>query len=390
MELLPSRDKTASQRFQTIPSASEGPSTDQHGGLVSEQLFARMLCLERKRAERSHKSLLLMLLDAEALFQGTEGAAVLERIATSVVSSTRETDVGGWYKSRSILGVLFTELTERDRREVSEALLSRMTAALASNLSSAEFREISISLRFFPEEWDMEKPGRPLSDELYPDLFRSSRATKFSRLLKRTMDLVGSILALLILSPLLVLIAALIKLTSRGPALFRQNRVGQYGATFELLKFRSMHTANDPNVHKKYVEQFISGKTDSQDASRLGPAVYKIREDPRVTSVGRWLRRSSLDELPQFWNVLKGEMSLVGPRPPIPYELDHYDTWHRRRVLEAKPGITGLWQVHGRSKTSFDEMVRLDLQYAKSQSLWLDLKILVKTPGAVLSGVGAY
>ena len=115
-----------------------------------------------------------------------------------------------------------------------------------------------------------------------------------------------------------------------------------------------------------------------------------MTNDPRVTPLGRFLRKTSLDELPQFINVLKGDMSLVGPRPPIPYEFENYDTWHRRRVLEAKPGITGLWQVMGRSRTTFDEMVRLDLQYIRDQSFWLDLKILVKTPVAVLSGSGAY
>ena len=118
--------------------------------------------------------------------------------------------------------------------------------------------------------------------------------------------------------------------------------------------------------------------------------MFKITDDPRVTPVGRFLRRTSLDELPQFLNVLLGEMSLVGPRPPLPYEVEAYDVWHRRRLLEARPGITGLWQVNGRSRTKFDDMVRLDLQYARKQSLWLDLKILLRTPAAVVSGDGAY
>jgi lipopolysaccharide/colanic/teichoic acid biosynthesis glycosyltransferase len=121
-----------------------------------------------------------------------------------------------------------------------------------------------------------------------------------------------------------------------------------------------------------------------------GAGVYKIVNDPRVTPTGRFLRRSSLDELPQFFNVLKGDMSLVGPRPPLPYEFERYSSWHRRRVLEVKPGLTGLWQVYGRSRTNFDEMVRLDLQYASQWSLWLDLKILLKTPIAVAFGGGGY
>jgi lipopolysaccharide/colanic/teichoic acid biosynthesis glycosyltransferase len=122
----------------------------------------------------------------------------------------------------------------------------------------------------------------------------------------------------------------------------------------------------------------------------VSPEIYKIVSDPRVTQTGRLLRKSSLDELPQLINVLKGEMSLVGPRPPLPYEYERYSTWHRRRLMEVKPGITGLWQVNGRSRTTFDEMVRLDLEYVRSWSIWLDLKILLRTPAAVLSGEGAY
>lgn len=145
-----------------------------------------------------------------------------------------------------------------------------------------------------------------------------------------------------------------------------------------------MYLSCDPLPHQDYVQAFIANK----GAPRNG--VYKLTHDTRVTSLGRILRKTSLDELPQFWNVLRGEMSLVGPRPPLPYEFEKYAPWHRRRVLEAKPGMTGLWQVSGRSRTSFNEMVRLDLRYARHKSFWLDLKILLRTPQAVLSGKGAY
>jgi lipopolysaccharide/colanic/teichoic acid biosynthesis glycosyltransferase len=204
------------------------------------------------------------------------------------------------------------------------------------------------------------------------------------------MDIAGSVLALTIFSPLFAVISIAIKLTSKGPILFRQQRVGRYGKTFTFFKFRSMESVNDPSIHKEYVKRFISGKVESEQAGPNQHAVYKIREDPRVTRIGKFLRKTSLDELPQFVNVLRGEMSLVGPRPPIPYELENYDIWHRRRVLEAKPGITGLWQVRGRSKTSFDDMVRLDLRYARGWSPWLDIKILLQTPRAVFSGEGAH
>ncbi|MBZ5723503.1 MAG: sugar transferase [Acidobacteriia bacterium] len=207
------------------------------------------------------------------------------------------------------------------------------------------------------------------------------------------MDIAGSLLALLIFSPVLFLVAALIKLTSHGPVLFQQERLGHRGKPFRFLKFRSMHLQTDETIHKDYVKLFISGKTDavkSQNNGNNGNNVYKLTHDPRVTPIGRFLRKTSLDELPQLINVLKGEMSLVGPRPPIRYEVACYEIWHRDRLLVVPPGITGLWQVEGRSKVTFDEMVRLDLKYATSWSLWLDIKILMRTPRAVLMGAGAY
>jgi lipopolysaccharide/colanic/teichoic acid biosynthesis glycosyltransferase len=151
-----------------------------------------------------------------------------------------------------------------------------------------------------------------------------------------------------------------------------------------------MSVSTDAGIHKEYVQNFIAGKAQPAAAVKDQKVVYKITSDPRVTWIGRFMRRTSLDELPQFWNVLNGEMSLVGPRPPIPYEIEAYDIWQRRRLLEAKPGITGLWQVHGRSRTTFDEMVRLDLRYSRTWSPLLDLKILLQTPRAVISGNGAY
>jgi lipopolysaccharide/colanic/teichoic acid biosynthesis glycosyltransferase len=195
------------------------------------------------------------------------------------------------------------------------------------------------------------------------------------------------------LSPLFLVIAVAIKMTSEGPVLFRQRRVGQHGSTFVFLKFRSMYVGNDSKVHREYVTKLIAGQAERKpsngNGNGNGNGVYKLTDDPRITKVGDFLRRTSLDELPQFFNVLKGEMSLVGPRPPIAYEVEAYDIWHRRRVLEAKPGITGLWQVYGRSRVNFDDMVRLDLRYARTWSPWMDVKILLRTPGAMF-GEGAY
>jgi lipopolysaccharide/colanic/teichoic acid biosynthesis glycosyltransferase len=151
-----------------------------------------------------------------------------------------------------------------------------------------------------------------------------------------------------------------------------------------------MYVDSDYNVHKEYVTRLIASHPVSIGKGESERSVYKLTNDMRITRLGRILRRTSLDELPQFLNVFKGDMSLVGPRPPIPYELAAYQTWHRRRLLGVKPGITGLWQVMGRSSIRFDEMVRLDLRYASTWTPWLDLKILLRTPGAVIKGSGAY
>jgi lipopolysaccharide/colanic/teichoic acid biosynthesis glycosyltransferase len=202
------------------------------------------------------------------------------------------------------------------------------------------------------------------------------------------MDVAGSLLLLFLDLPLFVVIAAAIKLTSRGPVFFRQTRVGHCGRKFTFLKFRSMYCNNDHSIHLEYVKQFIADETGGAPGP-AGQAQYKIADDPRVTRIGRFLRRTSLDELPQFLNVLRGDMSLVGPRPPLPYEVECYQSWHWARLLAVKPGITGIWQVTGRSRVKFDDMVRMDLQYANTQSLLLDLKILLQTPQAMISGAGA-
>lgn len=207
--------------------------------------------------------------------------------------------------------------------------------------------------------------------------------------LKRSLDVIGALLALLLFSPLMLLTALLIKTTSSGPIIFKQERLGQKGRSFTFYKFRSMYVNNDDQIHREYVTQLIKGDLDKINQGSLEKPLYKIKTDPRVTWVGEIIRKTSIDELPQLFNVLKGEMSLVGPRPPLPYEADNYQSWHLKRILDAKPGITGLWQVEGRSKTTFDEMVRMDIRYIRSCSLLLDLKILFKTIKVVLRCDGA-
>jgi len=326
----------------------------------------------------------------EGVLQANQSERALSEIASALSSSTRETDLAGWYREGAILGVIFTEIREGNWKVLESLARARVIASLRSKLSPGRLDQIHISFHSFPENWDNSSLGRLANAKLYPDLFEREEERKFSRFVKRSMDIAGSIAALILFSPLFALIALAIKLTSKGPILFKQERVGRYGLRFTFLKFRSMHCNNDARIHREYVKRFISGEADSARVSHTEDVVYKIQDDPRVTRVGKFLRKTSLDELPQFMNVLKGDMALVGPRPPIPYELEGYQIWHRRRVLESKPGITGLWQVNGRSRLKFDDMVRLDLQYAKTWSLWLDIKILLRTPRAVLFGAGAY
>ena len=208
-----------------------------------------------------------------------------------------------------------------------------------------------------------------------------------ARLVKRSFDLVTSALTILLLLPVWLLIALLIKLDSKGSVFYTQERVGMDGRLFLLYKFRTMKADSDPEIHKEYQLRFIAGRAEANLGDASKPS-YKLKEDPRVTRVGKWLRRTSLDEVPQLLNVLMSDMSIVGPRPPIAYEVESYDLWHRKR-LDMKPGLTGLWQVSGRNRLPFDEMVRLDLFYIENWSLLLDLKIILRTVFVMLGGEGS-
>ncbi|MGB0035845.1 MAG: sugar transferase [Candidatus Acidiferrales bacterium] len=360
------------------------------GSVLQEETFHTMLTLERRRAERSRKPFVLMLLDAHVLLENETAGRFLHQVTPVVSNATRETDLIGWYKEGVILGVIFTEISLEGRNPITEVLHSKVVSALHDELDAELMSNLIVSVHLFPENWDRDGVEQVADVRLYPDLSQKGSRKRLPLIVKRAIDIVGSGALLLILSPILAAIALAIKLTSAGPVIFEQERLGQFGARFKCLKFRTMYSNNDPKIHREYIQRFIAGQDAVDDAEDAEPTVYKITNDPRVTAVGRFLRKTSLDEFPQFCNVLRGEMSLVGPRPPVPYEFEVYDFWHRRRVLEVKPGVTGLWQVSGRSRTSFDDMVRLDLRYSQSWSLWLDLKILLATPRAVVTGDGAY
>jgi len=358
-------------------------------GFLSEEHFRRMLSRERKRSERSRKHLVLMLVDDKGV-KSKKTDAMLEQIAIVLGASIRETDLAGWFEANSVFGIIFTEFGECEVGTAVKIIESKATAELQRAFRPSQLTNFQMSFYSFPDGWDGNGHKKAVDSELYPDLFEVEKKKKLSLLIKRVMDVIGAGAALLCLSPVFLVLAALVKLTSKGPVFFRQQRVGQYGLHFEFLKFRSMFSSTDAAIHKEYVRKFIAGKADGAEGNTEKKVTYKIKNDPRVTWVGKFMRRTSLDEIPQFWNVLRGEMSLVGPRPPIPYEIEIYDIWHRRRLLESRPGITGLWQVHGRSKTTFDDMVRLDLLYSRIWSPMLDVKILLQTPRAVFSGDGAY
>lgn len=264
------------------------------------------------------------------------------------------------------IGCVVFNVTQTTFDDVQQAILMCETEGVEAWLV-ADFVKTSIARATVDD-----LGGKPLL------VFRTTPDISWQLIAKRLLDIVGATVGLLILGPLVMLPAAVaIRLTSPGPILFRQRRSGLHGRLFTMYKFRTM--VDNAEMLRVELEAFNEA---------AGP-VFKMKQDPRVTPVGRYLRRTSIDELPQLWNVLKGDMSLVGPRPPIPSEVSKYDPWHRRR-LSMKPGLTCLWQISGRSNVGFDQWMKLDLQYIDNWSLWLDLKILARTVPVVLSGLGAH
>jgi len=384
MKVDKSRTKEPVERRVTDPQKSvESSLTLDERELLDERLFARMIALERKRTERSGEPFLLLLIRCEDVLADV---LPLDGLADALLKHSRATDLVGWHSRGRVLGILYTSLDSKDLESSRHSIEQRLRKTFKQASFDGLISHLRLSFHFFPDHWNPEAEDLPTDSALYPDLMRPSSRLRLQLATKRIFDLASSAFLLLMLSPLLVAIALLVKATSEGPIFFRQKRVGQYGRQFTFLKFRSMYVNNDHSVHEKFIREYI--KNGGKETDKAAP-VYKLQGDKRITRIGKFLRQTSLDELPQLINVLVGEMSMVGPRPAIPYEVDAYQTWHRRRVLEARPGITGLWQVEGRSRVKFDDMVRMDLRYAATWSFWLDLKILLMTPLAVLRGTGA-
>ncbi len=247
-----------------------------------------------------------------------------------------------------------------------------------------EFRLAPSLFNFLPQKTSVEQIGVLPMVRLFREPLSDAE-----RFIKRVSDIFISSISLLIISPLWLVISIFIKIDSKGEILFKQERVGMDGRKFLCYKFRTMRTDADDSIHREAYRKNIEGKAKEANAGDDEKPVFgKVKNDPRVTKIGRFLRRSSLDELPQLLNVLKGDMSIIGPRPPIPYEVEEYEIWHRKR-LDMKPGITGLWQVSGRNRLTFEEMVKIDLYYIENWSLWLDLKIILLTFPAIVRGDGA-
>lgn len=355
---------------------------DEYFGFYTEDYFRQMLAMERKRTERSRKPILLVILDIEKLMADFPSKTIVSGISSLLKESVREIDIKGWYEYNRSIGIIYTETSNFGK----EAILNKIQNKLNTAFEKRDVDKIEVTFALFPFETNIAAHDSSLGAyaRFYPSPFNSGAERRQSVIAKRTIDIIGSISLIFLFSPLFIVIAALIKLTSKGPVFFRQERIGLRGEPFKFIKFRSMYVNNDASIHQEFVKKLISGESGGIGTQK--DKIYKIKHDPRVTLIGSFLRKTSLDEIPQFFNVLLGNMSLVGPRPPIPYEIENYNIWHLRRVLEIKPGITGYWQVAGRSTTTFDTMVRMDLQYIRRWTVWWDIKLILQTPLAVFKG----
>ena len=370
--------------------------------------LTKLIHYERERTDRTNNPFSLIHVYIK-INEQIDGQKIIKKIALSIRTIDRVSKI-----NNNTLCVLLPETQIAGAKIVALKLKKELMESMGENLSLLDF-VVSTYPEFTDDKvmkipsnettsWpssqaatrEMEYPSNFLMADVMTadsssilDLEKIGLREDWQFVMKRLIDIVGSIFGLIFFSPPMLIIAAAIKLTSKGPVLFQQERLGYRGRTFLFLKFRSMYADNDESIHREYIEKLIQGNHDETNTGSEEQPYYKIKNDPRVTPLGNILRKSSMDELPQFLNVLMGQMSLVGPRPSVGYELNSYQNWHMKRVLNVKPGITGLWQVKARSQTTFGEMVRLDLQYIKTWSLWLDFKIMAKTFKVMLLGNGA-
>lgn len=372
-------------------------------GIYSKDAFTAILKRERARADRNAHCFSLTVFDVSK----AESEKTLDRFSNLLTERIRSTDVSGWLTD-SHIGVLLPE-TPADGAWILARHVCKVMEEESRSVKCDVFTYPSVTSRFSdynPRQMWFEdladhlvKPPSFLEgfskSNIPDDLTRSSNGEKpyipettlmtsldlMSCLSeapspwKRGLDILGAPVLVLLFSPIMIGISLLIKCTSRGPVFFKQQRVGFMGNPFTCFKFRTMHLNADETVHKDHISTLI------QNDSPM--TKLDTRKDGRIIPLGGFLRKSGLDELPQLFNVIRGEMSIVGPRPCIPYEYEEYDGWHRRRV-DAIPGLTGLWQVKGKNRTTFNQMMRMDLAYSQRLTLWLDLSILFKTLPAIV------
>lgn len=339
--------------------------------------FYEKLRVEIQRSQRSKTPLSIILLTESSIPQFPVES--VQGLLGKLNKIIRETDMAG-YVNPNTIGVLLPYTDYTGALKISEKIKNKLTHN-SFNISSSTYPN-----QVFESLADSGCVSPDVLALMFDDDINHS---SFHLKIKRGIDVVGSILALLTLSPLMLLTALLIKADSRGPIIFKQTRLGFKGRPFVFYKFRSMRTGMSDQIHRDFVLKLIHEEHANVNVNKYENSPYKIKSDPRVTWFGKFIRKTSIDELPQLLNVIRGDMSLVGPRPPLPYEVEKYQSWHLRRILDMKPGITGLWQVEGRSRTKFNDAVRLDVRYIQTWSLMLDLKILVKTVWEVLRCRGA-
>ena len=356
---------------------------DEEWGLYIQSYFRTMLNFEIRRTERSKNPFLLVLISIDESILNAIDRITLEKFRETFDAITRETDIKGWYRENKTIGIVYTDMSSQNR----DLILKKVKEGLKKVFGHGIPHNAFIKTYLYPEDLGKETIRVSVDSlDALPDHSHRTTSHLVATTAKRFIDIAGSIVGIILFSPAFLIIPLIIKVTSRGPVFFAQKRIGYNGQIFKMLKFRSMYMNNDSSIHKKFMQDFIK----NQGSVNSDTKIFKIVRDSRVTWIGRIIRKTSLDEIPQFLNVLSGNMSLVGPRPAIPYETEEYDAWHKRRFLGIKPGITGFWQVYGRSTTAFDTMIRMDIHYARNWSPIMDLKLMFKTPFTLFTAKGAY
>jgi lipopolysaccharide/colanic/teichoic acid biosynthesis glycosyltransferase len=343
--------------------------------VLPKREFAVQLRREKRRADRSKSPLSIVLFHSELESGNLSGKTV--QLLELMLESSRETDVVG-YLGEGMVAVLLPDTNAHGTRSFAEKVrggANRLGYSMTmSSYPDAVFEALAET-----------EHGEVGSGPLFLDA--GLRRQPVAEAIKRAIDVLGAASAIVMLSPIMLATALAVAASSRGPVFYKQVRLGRGGLPFVFYKFRSMYSNVDDRIHREYVSRLI--EAGSKPAAVGSNAWSKLQSDPRITPIGRFIRKTSLDELPQLFNVLKGDLSLVGPRPPIPYEVERYQAWHLRRILEIKPGVSGLWQVEARGGTTFEDMVRLDLRYVRMWSLALDLRIMLKTCLVVVRRSGA-